>query len=219
MKARVSCIFWFSAAVKGTPMGDSKHICFYSNRCQWSKAFIEEISKTPWKAEFRYICVDPSPNRPALPAWLKQTPTLVVQGEGKPRTDGEVMNWLYERKQKSAPPSSRQQASADPAAGGEPMAWNRNELGLTVTSAGSSMGSYSFLDADKSTAGNAGASLPGTYSFLNGQAAASTTAVDMYPGNSGGGGKKTKREEMFDQQMSDYMQNRDKGMQKGPARQ
>ena len=26
------------------------HVCFYSNKCQWSKAFITEISATPWKA-------------------------------------------------------------------------------------------------------------------------------------------------------------------------
>ena len=76
------------------------HILFYSNRCEWSKAFIEEISKTNYHQELRFICVDPGPNRPALPSWLKQTPTLVISGEPEPRTNGEVMNWLYERKMK-----------------------------------------------------------------------------------------------------------------------
>jgi hypothetical protein len=84
------------------------HICFYSNRCPWSKAFIEEISKTPWKQEFQYVCVDPGPNRPQLPKWLEKTPTLVIRGEKEPRIDAEVMNWLYERKMKE--PSSQQQA-------------------------------------------------------------------------------------------------------------
>ena len=74
------------------------HICFYSNRCEWSKAFIEEISKTKYHQEFRFICVDPSANRPQLPSWLKQIPTLVISGEPEPRTNSEVMNWLYERK-------------------------------------------------------------------------------------------------------------------------
>ena len=76
------------------------HIIFYSNRCEWSKAFLEEISKTNYHQEFRFICVDPGPNRPALPSWLKQTPTLVISGEPEPRTNSDVMNWLYERKMK-----------------------------------------------------------------------------------------------------------------------
>ena len=84
---------------RGTP--SPIHICFYSNRCEWSKAFITEISQTPYHTEFRFICVDPSPNRPQLPSWLKQTPTLVISGEPEPRTNSEVMNWLYEHKMKN----------------------------------------------------------------------------------------------------------------------
>ena len=74
------------------------HICFYSTRCQWSKVFIEEISKTEYHKDFRFVCVDPGQNRPQLPSWLKQTPTLVIRGEQEPRTNSEVMNWLYEQR-------------------------------------------------------------------------------------------------------------------------
>jgi hypothetical protein len=194
---------------------DSAHICFYSNGCPWSKAFIEEIAKTPWKKEFRYICVDPGPNRPALPKFLKQTPTLVIRGEKEPRVDAEVMNWIYERRLRETQATQGQQRRADPAAaGGEPDAWNTAELGSGL---GSGDSFYSFLSADTSTAGDGGASLPGTFSFLNGAAAPGGTA----PGTSGAasGAAKTRREQMFDQQMEEYMSNRNSGMPKGPVRQ
>ena len=80
--------------------GQPIHICYYSNRCQWSKAFITELSQTPWKGLFRFICADPSPSRPPLPTWLKKVPTLILSGEPEPRTDADVMNWLYEKKMK-----------------------------------------------------------------------------------------------------------------------
>jgi hypothetical protein len=198
-------------------MSEAPHICFYSNRCPWSKAFIEELSKTPWKKEFRYICVDPGPNRPPLPKFLEKTPTLVIRGEKEPRTDGEVMNWLYERKMRDTQSQGPIRSKAvDPAtAGGEPDAWNTAELG-TGLGAGDSF--YSFLNADTATSGDGGATIPGTFSFLNGQSAPGSKGADMYPGGAGAE-KKTKREQMFDQQMEEYMTHRDQGMPKGPMRQ
>ena len=198
------------------------HVCFYSNRCPWSKAFLEELSKTPWKREFNYVCVDPGPNRPKLPSWLEKTPTLVIRGEKEPRVDAEVMNWLYERRMRESSNSGGgggggggpQAVSNDPASALEPEAWNRSELGAGL---GNTAGSfYSFLNDDTSTKGS-GASMPGSFSFLNGQAAPGARGVDLYPGG-GGGEKKTKREQMFDQQMEEYMRYRDVGMPKSQPR-
>ena len=197
------------------------HICFYSNRCKWSEAFISELSKSPYKREFNYICVDARSDgtRPNLPRWLEKTPTLVIRGEKDPRTDAEVMNWLYERRMSDAAKQPQQPGKqarpSDPAAASEPEAWNRMELGFGLGSASGS--AYSFINSDTSTAGTGGADIPGTYSFLNGQAAPGQRGVDLYPGG-GGGEKKTKREQMFDQQMEEYMKHRDVGMPKGPAR-
>jgi hypothetical protein len=70
------------------------HICFYSNRCKWSEAFISDLKQTPYIQDFKFICVDPSPTRPQLPTWLKKVPTLVIQGQPEPLVDAEVMNWL-----------------------------------------------------------------------------------------------------------------------------
>jgi hypothetical protein len=63
---------------------------------------MEELSNTPFVAEFQLVCVDPSPSRPALPRWLKSVPTIVVSGESSPRVGpNAVNNWLFERKQGS----------------------------------------------------------------------------------------------------------------------
>jgi len=77
----------------------SKHTLFYSKRCRYSQAFLEELAGTPFVPEFQFVCVDPGSTRPALPGWLKSVPTLLVAGEATPRVGpGPVNNWLFERK-------------------------------------------------------------------------------------------------------------------------
>lgn len=201
-------------------MASPSNICFYSNNCPWSKAFLEEIVKTPYKREFNYICVDPGKDgrRPQLPKFLQKVPTLVIKGEEEPRTDGNVMNWIYERRMKDS--SAQQTAPSqrrtnDPAAVKEPEAWVQAEFGGLGPS---NMASYSFINSDTSTTGDGGDSMPGSFYFLNGSSAP-TSKNDLY-GNGGGGGgeKRTKREQMFDNQMEEYMKNRDMGMPKAPPR-
>ena len=191
-----------------------RNICFYSNKDKWSKAFLEELAKTNWAPEFQFICVDPDPNRPSLPKWLKQVPTLVIDGDQEPiKTDTEVMNWLYERKMKETPKKPGQSASASQAVvSGEPESWLGNEM------AGMGSARYSFIDSDTSTGGNGGSSIPGTFGFLNGGAAPGDRQGNAV-GMSAGSGTRTKKEQQFDQQLDLYKQNRDSGMRQPPARQ
>lgn len=75
------------------------HVCYYSRRCRFCQAFFEELAKTDFQRELRFVCVDPSANRPPLPAWLKAVPALVVAGEDSPRVGpSAVNNWLFERR-------------------------------------------------------------------------------------------------------------------------
>lgn len=57
------------------------------------------------------MCVDKplpgEPARPPLPPYVKAVPTLMIQGESAPRTDGAVMNWLSERKMFSSGSAGR----------------------------------------------------------------------------------------------------------------
>lgn len=191
------------------------HICFYSNRCEWSKVFITEISQTPYHKEFRFICVDPSPNRPQLPSWLKQTPTIVISGEPEPRTNNEVMNWLYERKMRDGVDNKNQSQSGSGAPQGplEPEPYLDSEMG------GNLGNSYSFVNSDWSAAGNGGMSIPNNFSFLNGGNSVGTKEGSNFESmNIASVQQKSKKEQLFDKQMEQYMKGRDSGMPQRIAR-
>jgi hypothetical protein len=175
------------------------HICFYSNRCDWSKVFIEEISKTNYHPTFRFICVDPSPKRPALPNWLKQTPTLVISGEPEPRINSEVMNWLYEQKLRDGAGKDSSTGQLDP----EPY--------LDMEMGGGFGDTYSFLGTDTSAQGNGGLSMKHNFTYLNGQDSVGTREASTFQTTSSAG-KRSKKEEMFDQQYEQMMKGRDSGM-------
>ena len=178
------------------------HLCFYSNRCEWSKAFLEEISKTPYHALFRFICADPSPNRPQLPSWLKQTPTLVISGEHEPRTNSDVANWLYEQKMKD---EGSKGGNGGAGVGLEPEPYLDMEMG------GSFGDSYSFIDADSSAQGNGGLSMKHNFTYLQGQDSMGTREASNFQ-TTNTNQKRSKKEELLDQQMEQFMKNRDSGM-------
>jgi hypothetical protein len=187
------------------------HICFYSNRCDWSKAFIEEISKTNYHSQFRFICVDPGPNRPQLPGWLKQTPTLVISGDPEPRTNSDVMNWLYEQKMRDG--GGKSGTSGVGAAGPmEPEPYLDTEMG------GGFGDTYSFIGADTSAQGDGGLSMKHNFTFLGGQDAMGTREASQFQ-TTNSNAKRSKKEELLDQQMQSFLSQRDNGMPKRITRQ
>ena len=187
------------------------HILFYSNRCEWSKAFIEEISKTNYHQELRFICVDPGPNRPALPSWLKQTPTLVISGEPEPRTNAEVMNWLYERKMKDG-------GGVKGGNGGGSQGPAEPEPYLDMEMGGGYGDSYSFIGADTTTGGTGGLSMMHNFAFLGGSDSVGTREASNFQ-TTNSNAKRSKKEELLDQQMQSFLAQRDQGIKKSVARQ
>ena len=192
-------------------MSKAKNLCFYSNKDPWSKAFLEELGKTPWMRDFTFVCADPGPNgvRPTLPKWLKQVPTLVIDGDKEPvKTDTEVMNWLYERKMRDMPKKSTGPtagAAASPALGGEPESWVSGEM------SGFARGGYSYIDSDTSATGDGGHSMPGSFSFLNG----GSGPGDRQSQSAAASQPKTRKEKQFEEQMALYKEQRDAGMKPG----
>lgn len=173
----------------------------------WSKAFLEEIARTPYTSLFRFICVDPSPNRPPLPDWLKQTPTLVIQGEPEPLIDNEVMNWLSLKKRMD----EGKQGNGGKGGPIEPEAYLDNEMGGFGDQ-------YSFYGDQAATMAE---SMTHSYTLLNGQnSIGSREAASMnYTGGSGDNGKISKKEDAFNKHMEHYLKTRDAGMPKPIARQ
>jgi hypothetical protein len=117
--------------------------------------------------------------------------------------DGDVMNWLYERKMKDASPRAASTAIAGPA---EPEPFGIMGSGDLYSDP------YTFLDQDTMAQGNGG--LQGNeknFSFLNGSAASgsregsSMNTIEAV-------GKVSKKEQMFDNQMKSYLSSRDEGM-------
>lgn len=187
--------------------GQPSNICFYSNKCDWSEAFIKEISSTPYKAEFQYICVDTTP-RAQLPDWLKQVPTLFIRNDQEPiKTNSEVLNWLYERKMSdnTRGPSNSVTASVSD----EPEAWNISEMGGKLSESYGNLVNGSGAAVDNSSSKNF------DFGFLNGSAAPGVRTTQDIGAGSGGqkeGRSKSKKEEMFDRQMEAYQKNRDVGL-------
>lgn len=195
------------------------NICFYSNKCEWSEAFLKELSITPYKSEFQFICIDTTP-RAQLPNWLKQVPTLVIRGDEEPiKTNSDVLNWLYERKLKDNKPRNSEMLprAPMPASGGasgsgssmEPEAWNMAEMGGRLSE------SYgNLVDGTGASVDNSG-SKNFDFNFLNGGASTGDrTAQSMGDSNfkQEPSRTKSKKEEMFDRQLESYQKNRESGM-------
>lgn len=190
-------------------MNKSK-ICFYSNnpKDKWSKVFLEELAKTSWVNEFQFICVDPSPNRPPLPSWLKQVPTLYIKDDEKDpvKTDSDVMNWLWERKMKDM---SKQKTSSAPIPdgqpGGEPMSWVAGELG------GIGDSGYSWLDGNESAN-------PGSFTLLNMPVGPGVRQGESM-GQMNQQAARSKKEVQFDNQLEMFKKARDMDTPRGAPRQ
>jgi len=185
------------------------HVCYYSNKCEWSEAFLKELSTTPYKSEFHFVCIDTTP-RAQLPNWLKQVPTLVIRNDKEPiKTNGDVLNWLYERKMKDPARSPSAASASNVSASMEPEAWNISEMGGKLSE------SYgNLIDGSGASVDNSG-SKNFDFGFLNGNAApGDRTSQGM--GNSGmkqePGRSKSKKEELFDKQMEAYQKGRESGM-------
>jgi hypothetical protein len=186
------------------------NICFYSNKCDWSEAFIKELAATPYKTEFQYVCVDTTP-RSQLPEWLKKVPTLLIRGDDPPiKTDSEVLNWLYIRKLKDTQrePARVKQAANAPMSS-EPEAWNISEMGGKLSE------SYGNLVEGSGAAVENSSSKNFDFGFLNGNAAPGDRTTQGIGGDSmrqEPGRAKSKKEEMFDKQMEAYQENRNSGL-------
>ena len=148
-----------------------QNLLFFSTKCRYCQSFLEELARTPYTKEFRFICVDP-PRREALPGYVKAVPTLMIAGESEPRTDGAVMNWLSERRlhERSNLPTPSTGQGRPPVGGGP----------ITSMGDGNGSGLDGFFGAEAfGDAGGGG----GGYAFLTDDTSASQSAMVRLAGN------------------------------------
>jgi len=183
--------------------GNGPNICFYSNKCNWSKAFLTELAASPFKSEFKFVCVDPSPSRPKLPSFLKEVPTILVAGDPEPKASSEAFNWLSLEKVKV----TGKQPTSSIAEANEPAGYNMTENMSFAKGIG-----YSFNDSETNTEGSGGSLLPGTFEFLGGASGAGVRNANDFPGGASQGRSRSKKEELFDKQMEQYQRDRNQGV-------
>lgn len=179
-------------------------MCFFSARCRHSQNFLEELAKTPYAKEFRFISVDPQGGqRPPLPPYVKAVPTLMIDGEAGPRTDSQVMNWLSERRLKET-------GSAGTEVG--PVAYT-DEMSVTGDEF------YSFLDEDTNMSKASMVRMVGTmasFDSLSGAPGASGGGGGGKSGGGGGGPQQSEKAKALDDALIAYQRARDQDMKSAP---
>jgi hypothetical protein len=189
----------------------SGNICFYSNQCKVCKAFFSELANTPFKNDFKFICVDTTP-RNRLPGYLKKVPTIVIQGEAEPLVGNEAINWLWIKKMQDPRMNNNHQQSVEHTQNDQGHS-NSAEINLgfwNPLEMGSAGDSYSFLDQDTSVEGNGGYTMAQNFEFIG----------NGVPGVKGmpretmavAAPKKSAKEHQFDAEMERYMSLRNQGV-------
>lgn len=119
------------------------------------------------------------------------------------------MNWLSEMKLRQSPGMGSGAAAAGPS---EYEAYNMMEHQSFAKGF-----AYSGIDVDTSTQGNGGASIPGAFAFLNGAAATGDRMSNQIP-SMADTAKRSRKEQMMDAQMEEYIKERNRGIPQGPPR-
>lgn len=148
------------------------HVLFYSNRCQHSQQFVQQLKQAGMADRVTQVCIDHTP-RHRIPGTVKSVPTLVIAGSLTPLVGDQAFLWLQEeaRQEQERRKQQAQQYAAmgggtggqgqpGPGGGGGPEAWHGAEMG-----GGSYSDAYSFIGADTSAQGS-GSSIPKSFAFL-----------------------------------------------------
>ena len=160
-------------------MGDSQIVLFYSNHCEHSKNFVQQLNES--NISINMVSVDNTP-RHRIPAVVRSVPTLVVAGQPEPLVGDQVFAWLKAQQQRAA--SARQQQQKQQQQGGAedgPTAWQMEEMG------GSFSDGYSFLESAT------GSSIPKSFAFLD-------DSPQAHQITGGGGGAQQPQQPQFQQQ-------------------
>jgi hypothetical protein len=210
-----------------------QNLCFFSTRCRFSQNFLEELSRTPFSKEFRFICVDPRPDgtRPQLPAYLKAVPTLMIHGEKAPRTDNEVINWIAERRLRGG--SGSGSGGGNGGSGGGGLGGGSLEgiggfdgpvaFGGEMFSSGDEQ--FAYIGDDTSTSQSAMVRLAGNMASLDNidamvapDARARGAGSSSSSGGSGGGKAQSAKGKALDDAFASYQAARDRDMPGGQRR-
>lgn len=93
-----------------------RYLLFYSNYCQHSKDFIQQLYKSSFSEKFQKVCVD---GNKRIPKEIKTVPTIIVPRYPRALEGEEAFNWLRGMNQANLQQQEQQQPSnANPQKGG-----------------------------------------------------------------------------------------------------
>jgi hypothetical protein len=157
---------------KNTNMASSQIVLFFSNHCQHSMTFLNELKRN--NITITTVCVDNTP-RHRIPGVVRSVPTLIVAGEEQPRVGEAAFQWLNQQavsQNQHTPPNHPQhqqhgqgQPATTVASDTGPVAWQLEEMGNSFSDG------YSFIES------HTGSSIPKNFSFLEDTAAAAAAAA------------------------------------------
>lgn len=168
-------------------MSQQSHVLFFSNRCQHSQQFVQQLKQAGMANSVTQVCIDHTP-RNRIPDTVKSVPTLVIAGSLTPLVGDQAFLWLQEeakKEQERRKQQAQQYAAMGGTTGGQPNpgsgaggpeAWHGAEMGGSMYS-----DAYSFIDADTSAQGS-GSSIQKSFAFLGqGQQQASVNVKQPFP--------------------------------------
>jgi len=68
------------------------HVLYFSNFCEHSKSFLDELSKNNLLNNFEKICIDHKNIK--LPAFLKEVPTIIIPDHKEPLFGTDAFKWI-----------------------------------------------------------------------------------------------------------------------------
>jgi hypothetical protein len=125
------------------------------------------------------------------------------------------MNWLYEHKMKNG--GGGNTVSSNGTSNGGPTSVEPEPY-LDMEMGGGFGDSYSFLGDDTTTQGNGGMRMKHNFTYLNGQEAVSTREASNFQTTSSNQ-KRSKKEELLDQQMEQFLKSRENSVPQRIVRQ
>ena len=173
-----------------------KYILFYSNYCQHSNEFIQQLYKSSFSERFQKVCVD---GNKKIPKEIKSVPTIIVPRFPRPMEGEEAFNWLRGmnmqnlQKQEESKPTSNNQ-SKNSSADGDPT--NKSYAMGGVSAFSSTMSGYS---DNFSYLGDGASPIEHNFTFLN---ANNDMKIKTPSENENSSGKKSEIDKAYERMMS-----------------
>jgi hypothetical protein len=184
----------------------AQNILFYSDRCELSKRFMNELHKAPNSLWDTFLKINVDTHRHKVPQIIKVLPTIIVNNYPKPVETTACMTWLHNMIKTLNPNAAATiNSEIDP--------YMPNEMGTAFTD------SFAFIDLNAPDEKKLFSGTKQTFSYFDDENAnkmISPSDVGSTRGGSSSGGKQKQTE--IDQRLEEFQKQRMKDSPQGQMR-